>query len=233
MLEGLAGLRLIPIQRKRCCKQHRLPKREKISRGEAILARTRGTQIVGVNSGTGGKPNDLRCLLQGPTPTGDALKQFGALIVGSSIGNGAPFYSENHTAERHQRLREHGVKCGKRPRIRALWEITMAKKTKPELKRAPKSIARRPTKSTARRITASKSESRLGAIETQLNTIEDRLDKIETDIKEIKPKLDQVYKDMAEVLDIADKIAAMRERMDEMFEFYTNNRASGPPKDAP
>ena len=57
-------------------------------------------------------------------------------------------------------------------------------------------------------------------------------DKIETDIKEIKPKLDQVYKDMAEVLYIADKIAAMRERIDEMFEFYTNNKASEPPKDA-
>jgi hypothetical protein len=47
----------------------RFAKREKISRGEAILARTRGTQIVGVNSATGGKPIDLRCLLQGPTPT--------------------------------------------------------------------------------------------------------------------------------------------------------------------
>ena len=69
-------------------------------------------------------------------------------------------------------------------------------------------------------------------IETQLDTIKDRLDKIETDIKEIKPKLDQVYKDMAEVLDISDKIAATRERIDEMFEFYTNNKASEPPKDS-
>ena len=118
------------------------------------------------------------------------------------------------------------------PRIRALWEITMTKKTTPELKRALKSIARRPTKPAARRTTASKNESRLGAIETQLDTIEDRLDKIEIDIKEIKPKLDQVYKDMAEVLYIADKIAAMRERIDEMFELYTNNKASEPPKDA-
>jgi hypothetical protein len=49
-------------------------------------------------------------------------------------------------------------------------------------------------------------------------------DKIETDIKEIKPKLDQVYKDMVEVLYIADKIAAMRQRTDEIFEFYTNNK---------
>ena len=108
----------------------------------------------------------------------------------------------------------------------------MTKKTKPELKRAPKSIARHPTRQAARRTTASKNESRLGAIETQLDTIEDRLDKIETDIKEIKPKLDQVYKDMAEVLYISDKIAAMRERIDEMFEFYTSNKASEPPKDA-
>ena len=142
--------------------------------------------------------------------------------------------SENHTAERHRRLRKHldGVKCGKRPRIRALWEITMIKKTKSEVKRAPKSSARRRTKPAARRTTVSKDESRLGAIETRLDTIEDRLDKIETDIKEIKPKLDQVYKDMAEVLYIADKIAAMRERIDEMFEFYTNNKANWPPKDA-
>jgi len=44
------------------------------------------------------------------------------LIVDSSIGNGAPFHSENHTAERHQRLLEHldKLKYGKRPRIRAL-----------------------------------------------------------------------------------------------------------------
>jgi uncharacterized coiled-coil DUF342 family protein len=124
------------------------------------------------------------------------------------------------------------LKCRKRPRIRALWEITMTKKTTPEMKRAPKSIVRRPTKPAARRTTASKNESRLAAIETQLDKIEDRLDKIETDIKEIKPKLDQVYKDMAEVLYIADKIAAMRERIDEMFEFYINNKASEPPKDA-
>ena len=108
----------------------------------------------------------------------------------------------------------------------------MTKKTKPEMKRAPRGIAQRPTKPASKRTTASKNESRLGAIETQLNTIEDRLDKIETDIKEIKPKLDQVYKDMAEVLYIADKIAAMRERIDEMFEFYINNKASEPPKDA-
>jgi peptidoglycan hydrolase CwlO-like protein len=108
----------------------------------------------------------------------------------------------------------------------------MTKKTKHETKRAPKSIARPPTKPAARRTAASKNESALGAIETQLHTIEDRLDKIETDIKEIKPKLDQVYKDMAEVLDVADKIAAMRARIDEMFEFYTNNRASEPLKDA-
>ena len=112
----------------------------------------------------------------------------------------------------------------------APWEITMTKKTKAELRRAPKSIAQPPAKPAARRTTASKSESRLGAIETQLDTIEGRLDKIETDIKEIKPKLDQVYKDMAEVLYIADKIAAMRDRIDEMFEFYTDNKAS--PKDA-
>ena len=104
----------------------------------------------------------------------------------------------------------------------------MTKKTKPEMKGAPKSIGRRPIKPAARR--ASKKESRLGVIETQLDTIEGRLDKIETDIKEIKPKLDQVYKDMAEVLYIADKIAAMRDRIDEMFEFYTDNKAS--PKDA-
>ena len=37
---------------------------------------------------------------------------------------------------------------------------------------------------------------------------------------------------MAEVLYISDKIAAMRERIDEMFEFYTSNKASEPPKDA-
>ena len=108
----------------------------------------------------------------------------------------------------------------------------MTKKTKPEMKGAPKSIGRRPIKPAARRTTASKKESRLGVIETQLDTIEGRLDKIETDIKEIKPKLDQVYKDMAEVLYMADKIAAMRERIDEMFEFYTNNKASEPTEDA-
>ena len=153
--------------------------------------------------------------------------------TGATDGLG-PAHLANHTAERHQRLREHGdgVKCGKRPRIRALWEITMTKKTKPELKRAPKSIARRPTKPAARRTTSSKNESRLGAIETQLDTIEDRLDKVETDIKETKPKLDQVYKDMVEVVYIADKIAAMRERIDEIFEFHTNDKASEPPKHA-
>jgi hypothetical protein len=37
---------------------------------------------------------------------------------------------------------------------------------------------------------------------------------------------------MAEVLDISDKIAAMRDRIDEMFEFYTNDKASEPPKDS-
>jgi hypothetical protein len=39
------------------------------AQARAIGARTRGTQIVGVNSATGGKLIDLRCLLQGPTPT--------------------------------------------------------------------------------------------------------------------------------------------------------------------
>jgi len=50
----------------------------------------------------------------------------------------------------------------------------MTKKTMPEMKRAPKSIARRPTKPVARRTSASKNDSRLDAIETQLDTIEDR-----------------------------------------------------------
>jgi hypothetical protein len=39
-------------------------------------------------------------------------------------------------AERHQRFLEYldKLKYGKRPRIRALWEITMTKKTKPEMR---------------------------------------------------------------------------------------------------
>ena len=108
----------------------------------------------------------------------------------------------------------------------------MTKKTKPEMKRAPKEHRTTTDKTRGETNNRVKERERAGCDRNSVAYNRRRFDKIETDIKEIKPKLDQVYKDMAEVLDIADKIAAMRERIDDMFEFYTNNRASEPLKDA-